>query len=69
MFRPLLIIPLIGLLLTGAGSAATTTLAEAVGAALTLAGQTPRVTATRREADAIRTQAGSLVAQDPQAET
>ena len=65
MSRPLLIIPLIGLLLTGAGSAAATTLAEAVGAALALAEQTPRVTAARREADAIRTQAGSLVAQDP----
>lgn len=65
MPRPLLIIPLIGLLLTGAGSAAATTLAEAVGAALALAEQTPRVTAARREADAIRTQAGSLVAQDP----
>lgn len=65
MSRPLLIIPLIGLLLTGAGSAAATTLAEAVGAALALAEQTPRVTATRREADAIRTQAGSPVAQDP----
>ncbi|EGV19128.1 hypothetical protein ThimaDRAFT_1272 [Thiocapsa marina 5811] len=33
MSRPLLIIPLTGLLLTGTGSAATTTLAEAVGAA------------------------------------
>lgn len=65
MPRHLLIIPLVGLLLTGAGSAAATTLAEAVGAALALAEQTPRVTATRREADAIRTQAGSLVAQDP----
>ncbi len=65
MSRPLLIIPLIGLLLTGAGSAAATTLAETVGAALALAEQTPRVTAARREADAIRTQAGSLVAQDP----
>ncbi|QVL47317.1 MAG: hypothetical protein KFB96_16570 [Thiocapsa sp.] len=65
MSRPLLIIPLIGLLLSGAGSASATTLAEAVGAALALAEQTPRVTAARREADAIRTQAGSLVAQDP----
>jgi outer membrane protein TolC len=65
MSRPLLIIPLIGLLLTGAGSATAATLAEAVGAALALAEQTPRVTATRREADAIRTQAGSPVAQDP----
>jgi outer membrane protein, heavy metal efflux system len=64
MSRPLLIIPLIGLLLTGAGSAAATTLAEAVDAALTLAEQTPRVTAAQREADAIRTHAGSPVAQD-----
>jgi outer membrane protein, heavy metal efflux system len=64
MSRPLLIIPLIGLLLTGAGSAAATTLTEAVDAALTLAEQTPRVTAARREADAIRTRSESPVAQD-----
>jgi outer membrane protein TolC len=65
MSRTLLIIPLIGLLLAGAGSASAATLAETIDAALTLAEQTPRVTATRREADAIRTQAGSLVAEDP----
>jgi outer membrane protein TolC len=65
MCRSLLISVAFGVLIAGPGSVAATTLAEAVGGALALAEQGPRVEALRREADAVRALAGSPVAEDP----
>lgn len=62
-----LILLLAGLVSAGAhcSQTAAATLGEAVHAALEIAEQASRVSAARREADATRTQAGSLVADDP----
>ena len=67
MPRSLLILLLTSLTSGGAhcDNAAAATLGEAVHAALEIAEQASRVTAARREADATRAQAGSLVAEDP----
>jgi len=57
---------IIALLLTlPVSSVSAATLGEAVTSALTLAVQQPRATALRNESAAIRTQAGSLTAEDP----